>query len=171
MGWERKVCVFNPIALRMAKTPLSFGHYECNRVNESGLLTFGFYGSYNIPQTYTRSLASYSGTGSGSLVAKYIYFYIYMAVVLKIFRISSTHRFFVKIICNICRVGEQVCGSCSSFRIKIVTQEGSSGHHGFLVFTLSLLSVLVAKLFAHWHIAKNLYIIIFCKHPKVICSA
>ena len=27
-----KVC--NPVLLRMAKTPLSFGHSECNRVNE-----------------------------------------------------------------------------------------------------------------------------------------
>ena len=23
---------FNPVAFRMAKTPLSFGHFECNRV-------------------------------------------------------------------------------------------------------------------------------------------
>ena len=30
--------VFNPIALRMAKTPLSFGHSECNRVKYSQLL-------------------------------------------------------------------------------------------------------------------------------------
>ena len=29
------ICIFihlNPVALRMAKTPLSFGHSECNRV-------------------------------------------------------------------------------------------------------------------------------------------
>ena len=26
-------CCFNPIALRMAKTLLSFGHFECSRVN------------------------------------------------------------------------------------------------------------------------------------------
>ena len=28
---------FNPIALKMAKTPLSFGHSECSRVNEKAI--------------------------------------------------------------------------------------------------------------------------------------
>ena len=29
---EEQVFPFNPIALRMAKTLWSFGHYECNRI-------------------------------------------------------------------------------------------------------------------------------------------
>ena len=32
---EGKPLCFNPIALRMAKTLWSFGHSECNRVNNS----------------------------------------------------------------------------------------------------------------------------------------
>ena len=39
--------LFNPVALRMAKTPKSFGHSECKRVNTGLLLkgTICFYGS------------------------------------------------------------------------------------------------------------------------------
>ena len=33
-------CVFNPIALRTAKTLWSFGHSECNRVKWPGLQAF-----------------------------------------------------------------------------------------------------------------------------------
>ena len=33
---EMRQGVFNPIALRMAKTSWSFGHSECNRVNRAG---------------------------------------------------------------------------------------------------------------------------------------
>ena len=33
--------VFNPIALRMAKTPQSFGHSECNRVKVYGTTSRG----------------------------------------------------------------------------------------------------------------------------------
>ena len=36
--WYIVVDMFNPIALRMAKTPQSFGHSECNRFNYIGLI-------------------------------------------------------------------------------------------------------------------------------------
>ena len=33
---DKKKSQFNPIALRMAKTPLSFGHSGCNRIKFPG---------------------------------------------------------------------------------------------------------------------------------------
>ena len=34
-AWMLKlICIFNPIALKTAKTRWSFGHFECNRVQD-----------------------------------------------------------------------------------------------------------------------------------------
>ena len=42
--------IFNPIALKMAKTPLSFGHSECNRIKRDAcrkpVLCYGMYVMY-----------------------------------------------------------------------------------------------------------------------------
>ena len=44
---EKRICL-NPFALRMAKTPLSFGHSEYNRVKNTFLQEFRIFVAMNF---------------------------------------------------------------------------------------------------------------------------